>query len=236
MLYTGGMFLNDAFDAEFDRQHRPERPIPSGKIDRKVVWVGGSACLVLGLVLIYSLGLKATTFAAVLVVCIVIYDAIHKRTTLAPLLMSACRFLLYLVAASVAQHGTNETVWWRALVLAAYIIGLSYLARGESTGGVAARWPLLLLLAPIALTVATGAMAGTVTWIVSAGFVLWIVWCIRAGLFRTNRNLSSSVAGLLAGIVLVDWLAAVSAGQAMGLAFIGLFLLALILQRFAPAT
>ena len=32
LLYLGGMFLNDAFDAEFDRQHRPERPIPSGLI------------------------------------------------------------------------------------------------------------------------------------------------------------------------------------------------------------
>src|SRR5205085_11052794 len=31
-LYTGGMYLNDAFDAEFDLQHRPERPIPSGAI------------------------------------------------------------------------------------------------------------------------------------------------------------------------------------------------------------
>ena len=24
-LYTGGMYLNDAFDAEFDRQHRPDQ-------------------------------------------------------------------------------------------------------------------------------------------------------------------------------------------------------------------
>ena len=31
-LYLGGMFLNDAFDADFDRQHRPERSIPSGAI------------------------------------------------------------------------------------------------------------------------------------------------------------------------------------------------------------
>ena len=32
LLYLGGMFLNDAWDAPFDRQHRPERPIPSGAI------------------------------------------------------------------------------------------------------------------------------------------------------------------------------------------------------------
>ena len=28
LLYIGGMYLNDAFDVEFDRQHRKERPIP----------------------------------------------------------------------------------------------------------------------------------------------------------------------------------------------------------------
>ena len=27
LLYTGGMFLNDAVDQVFDRQYRPERPI-----------------------------------------------------------------------------------------------------------------------------------------------------------------------------------------------------------------
>ena len=30
LLYAGGMFLNDAFDAEFDTQYRRARPIPSG--------------------------------------------------------------------------------------------------------------------------------------------------------------------------------------------------------------
>ncbi len=30
LFYVGGMFLNDAFDREFDRRVRPERPIPSG--------------------------------------------------------------------------------------------------------------------------------------------------------------------------------------------------------------
>ena len=32
LLYLGGMYLNDAFDAGFDAQYRRERPIPSGAI------------------------------------------------------------------------------------------------------------------------------------------------------------------------------------------------------------
>src|ERR1700733_832512 len=48
-LYTGGMFLNDAFDEEFDRQRRPERPIPSGEISARAVWTFGWALLAIGI-------------------------------------------------------------------------------------------------------------------------------------------------------------------------------------------
>ena len=42
-LYIGGMYLNDAFDADFDRQFRRERPIPSGAISVTAVWRIGLA-------------------------------------------------------------------------------------------------------------------------------------------------------------------------------------------------
>src|SRR5262245_9789381 len=48
-LYLGGMYLNDAFDAQFDLQHRPERPIPSRSIQSETVWVLGFSWLGLGL-------------------------------------------------------------------------------------------------------------------------------------------------------------------------------------------
>ena len=38
LLYVGGMFLNDAFDANFDAIHRRDRPIPSGAIAVDTVW------------------------------------------------------------------------------------------------------------------------------------------------------------------------------------------------------
>ena len=53
LLYMGGMFLNDAFDASFDRQHRPERPIPSGRISEKSVWRMGCALLAAGTLCIF---------------------------------------------------------------------------------------------------------------------------------------------------------------------------------------
>ena len=39
LLYWGGMTLNDAFDAKWDRENAPERPIPSGAISRPATWI-----------------------------------------------------------------------------------------------------------------------------------------------------------------------------------------------------
>src|ERR1700730_13007426 len=35
LLYTAGMFLNDAFDREFDARARPSRPIPAGDVSAR---------------------------------------------------------------------------------------------------------------------------------------------------------------------------------------------------------
>src|SRR5438309_11599208 len=50
LIYIGGMFLNDAFDVDFDRQHRQERPIPSGQIALDAVWRWGLGGLAVGAV------------------------------------------------------------------------------------------------------------------------------------------------------------------------------------------
>jgi 4-hydroxybenzoate polyprenyltransferase len=99
LLYVGGMFLNDAFDANFDREHRKERPIPSGAISVGAVGRWSVGWLLAGLACLFWLGSRTGVAGLILLVCIVIYDWIHKRTILAPVLMGACRMLLYLVTA-----------------------------------------------------------------------------------------------------------------------------------------
>ena len=72
-LYVGGMFLNDACDAEFDRQQRQERPIPSGLISPGAVLTCGVVALVAGVLLTVPLGVWplgcALALAAVIVAC-----------------------------------------------------------------------------------------------------------------------------------------------------------------------
>src|SRR6185503_5054548 len=139
-LYVSGMYLNDAFDASFDLQHRAERPIPSGAIRVEAVWAWGFGWLGVGLACLFAFGQPAIICALLLVVAILVYDAIHKIFALSPLLMAACRFFLVLLAASAGRNGITGLVIWTALALAAYIVGLSYLAQKESVKAPVSRW------------------------------------------------------------------------------------------------
>ena len=237
LLYTGGMFLNDAFDVEFDRKYRSERPIVSGLISLLFVWIAGGLLLVFGALAFLTLNTVAAGFAALLVICIVAYNAVHKKTRLAPLLMAGCRFLLYLAAGSAARSGVGELVVLFALALFCYILGLSYFARVESTGGLVSRWPAALLFVPVMLALICHGRPATQFWIAVAVQPLWVLWCLTTRLRGDKGLLSSGVAGLLAGIPFVDWLAVgCCASPGLGLAFPALFFLALITQRVAPAT
>jgi 4-hydroxybenzoate polyprenyltransferase len=230
------MYLNDAFDASFDAQHRRERPIPSGQIPAHRVWQLGIALLVLGIAVMAPLGTTPVLNALVLALCIVLYDAVHKLITFSPVLMAMCRFFLYVTAASAPTGAATGTAVWAGFAMAAYITGLSFVARKESTGMRVQAWPVALLVIPILLAVLVneGNRLRDVA-AVSAILVLWSVRSLRSA-FIEPRNIGRAVSGLLAGIVWVDWLAVVDHSRERGLAFIALFLLALLFQRFVPAT
>ena len=147
-LYTGGMFLNDAFDADFDRQRRAARPIPSGKISLETVWRWGWAWLGVGILCLLFLGKIAGGLAIVLAICILIYNAAHKYITASPWLMGLCRFWVYVIAGTGAW-GLNGGPIWCGAALAFYVVGLSYVARRESFRGPVPHWPLIFLAMPI---------------------------------------------------------------------------------------
>ena len=236
LLYVGGMFLNDAFDAEFDAQHRRERPIPSGAIQVGTVWRLGVAMLIAGPALLTMLGLTTAVFAVCLAGAILLYDWLHKLITFSPVLMALCRLLLYLTAASAAVTGVTGLAMWCALALAAYIVGLSYLARKEATGVIIQRWPQLLLALPIVIALLLNDGASRQSALLTAAiFLLWGLRSLRS-VWVQPRNVSHAVSGLLAGIVWVDWLAVADEPRLFGAVFVGLFLLALLFQRFIPAT
>ena len=138
---------------------------------------------------------------------------------------------------SAGKHGINGWAVWCGFALAAYVIGLSYIARKESTGVELQYWPSLFLAAPILLALFMNANPFLKNaLLISAVLGLWIIRCLRYAFSGTERNLGRTVSGLLAGIVWVDLLAVVDVERPLAIIFPALFLLALFFQRFIPAT
>jgi 4-hydroxybenzoate polyprenyltransferase len=239
LLYTGGMFLNDAFDEEFDRQRRAERPIPSGKISAQLVWRLGFGQLALGIFLLLFLGKLAAALAFVLAIFILIYDALHKVITVSPWLMGACRFWVYVIAGTTGIYGLNGWPIFCGAALALYVVGLSYVARRESFRGPIPYWPLLLLAAPIilAMLMNAGEFRLSAIWI-SIVLALWIIRGVRTVFLGGEINVGGVVANLLAGIVFVDWLAVAPqiSHTTSAIVFLALFAATNFLQKFVPAT
>ena len=72
--------------------------------------------------------------------------------------------------------------------------------------------------------------------ILSLIVMLWAIKSIRYTFDPQARDIGSTVSGLLAGIVLVDWLAVADASRNFGFVFVALFGLAWLLQKVVPAT
>jgi 4-hydroxybenzoate polyprenyltransferase len=145
LLYVGGMFLNDAFDRRFDARLRSERPIPSGRASAKGVFATGFALLAAGVILVGFVswlrspsreagGLEWGPLAAggCLAGLIVFYDAFHKGNPLSAAIMGLCRAALYVLAA-VTLGRLGGAVVAGAVVLLAYVVGLTMVARREAT-------------------------------------------------------------------------------------------------------
>ena len=145
-FYIGGMFLNDAFDAEVDARQRPERPVPAGDVSRRETFIIGGLLLTAGLLLLPHEG-ETWLAGAALAAAILFYDYRHKGDALAPLVMGVCRGLVYcLAAAAVGRVG--GTVLMAAAFLTAYVTALTVVAK---LAGANARWLVPLLIAAISL-------------------------------------------------------------------------------------
>ena len=94
LFYMGGMTLNDVVDRDIDRQQRPGRPIPSGRITVPAALGFAVACLASGVILAAFAGRHALWVAVILVTVIVRYDVVPKHAAVSVLLMGACRGLV----------------------------------------------------------------------------------------------------------------------------------------------
>jgi 4-hydroxybenzoate polyprenyltransferase len=133
MIYTGGCMLGDARDINFDRKHRPNRPLPQGVVSIRFITLTAWSLLLAGLLLISlslpfsvlagfdvewkklvaafkskdileTLQLHVALIATLLVGTVVTYAFTHKKNRLTALpLMASCRLLLVFLAISAAH-------------------------------------------------------------------------------------------------------------------------------------
>ena len=105
---------------------------------------------VVGELLLALRGWRAAAAGLGLIALIVLYDAWHKGNAISPLLMAACRAMVYVVAGLAIAGALNEELWGAAAMMLIYIVGLTQVAKAEG-GGIAARWPVIAVLAPAVL-------------------------------------------------------------------------------------
>ena len=237
LFYVGGMYLNDAFDQHIDAVERPERPIPSGQVSARAVYICGYGMLALGIAALFWWGWAPGLTGIALAGAIVYYDWRHKTDPLGPAWMGLCRVLIYLAAAFLVTAKPPLILYLGALALFCYLIGLTYIAKQENLGKVANLWPLLFLAVPAAAAVCVAAKSGSLTMLLSAVFILWMVNALRYLWRRGPGDIPRAVVSLIAGMSLLDAaLIAYMGAPVMAAAAAACFVLTLAFQRFIPGT
>ena len=232
LFYTAGMYLNDLFDYEYDVKAQPGRPLVAGKVSRDAALTVAVALFGAGIFLLAFTGSVALLSGVVLIGLIVLYDAWHKTNPLSPVIMASTRVMVYVTAflAFSLQLSASLGIW--SLLLALYIIGLTYLAKMEARPGFARYWPALALTLP---AIYAALQVNAFGFVLLLLFVSWVSFCLY--LVYVRRSFGAAVGSLIAGISLLDALVLTVVGSTVGVVFALLaFGLTLLFQRYIKGT
>ena len=244
LFYVGGMFLNDAFDREFDAIHRPERPIPSGQVSAREVFVIGFGLLAIGMAAVALAGRgpdgtpawRACASSAALAAAVVFYDAYHKGNPLSPLIMGLCRVFVVVTAAYSLAAALPIAVVLAATALLCHLIGLTYIAKQEHLDRIGNLWPLGLLAVPLlyGLVLALSAPVAWVPLVLYAGVLIFAMNLLRR---RARGDVPRAVVTLIAAMSLLDGIVLAAGMHLLPAALaIAAFALTLALQKWVSGT
>lgn len=245
LTYAGGCTLNDAFDQEFDKQHNPERPLPSGLISPRTVWSLGLLELGFGAYLLILEAECSVHWTLLLIVTVLAYDYLHKKWPGGFILMGGCRLFLWLTASTTGGISavTPQAYLW-GLALFAYVMGISLFARGESQKQKKPNRLSVILLFSTPLL----ALAGLIYWHqidpirqtltnLTGLLAVWIAfYSIQRMRSSENGAIGEGVSLLLAGICALDAIAISFYFPALTVPFLCCVSLALLLQKKFAAT
>jgi 4-hydroxybenzoate polyprenyltransferase len=141
-LYAGGVVFNDIFDRDLDAIERPERALPSGRIQLFTAIIGAVILLGLGLVLAFYQSRLSGFIAGFIVILVLLYDWKSKHHGFfGPFNMGMCRAFNLMLGMSVYELGVLEN-GQLVFVPLIYIFAITLVSRGEVHGS--KPWPLWL--------------------------------------------------------------------------------------------
>src|ERR1051325_1871003 len=133
-LYSGGVTLNDFFDAQLDKAERPERPIPSGRISKPGAFILGTTLLSVGIQAASFVSFTSALRAFAIASLAVLYDSWGKHhRILGPINMGLCRGTNLLLGVSVLPSVLSQ-LWFIAIIPVVYIATVTIVSCGEVHG------------------------------------------------------------------------------------------------------
>jgi 4-hydroxybenzoate polyprenyltransferase len=133
LFYSGGMCLNDFFDAEPDRVSKPLRPIPAGKISLQNAGIFSTLLLGSGLFILLFLPFSRGFFSGLLLLSLIfIYNFLHKKYPASILLMASCRFMVFAISALAVTGKIGNVILLAGTVQYLYTLSISAVARAEN--------------------------------------------------------------------------------------------------------
>lgn len=236
LIYTSGMFFNDVFDQQFDRQHRASRPIPAGEVGSSTVQFWASAMMLIALVL-FSINISFSAIEtwypvlSCLILCalVLLYDLWHKENPYGPLVMGLCRGMVYITAAITLAPQFSLQLILSALSLTVWVLGLTMVAKKKN---IFAGFIVLIVSVNVILLSAINNIFSLNEFIILSVASLALIYVF---VYHCNGKYWNSVTLLVASISLLDALVIASVAGVfnyLSMTAVGLFFLTLFFQRF----
>ena len=137
-LYMSGIILNDYFDIEVDRRERPNRPLASGRIEKRIALVIAVISIIIANIVALVVGFTTLAVSASLTCAIIAYNYRLKRNAIGnPFTMGLARFLNVVLGGSpalglvITVHQDYALLVFIGCCLFLYTAAISILSRKE---------------------------------------------------------------------------------------------------------
>jgi len=123
LIYCVGIMLNDYFDFTIDKKERPDRPLPSGKISRKIAILLAFVFSILVLILSFIVSMQTLAISSILLAVVFGYDKYLKKTPVGPYTIATARVMNILLGVSVNINNIGN---YSQIVILTFVLSITF--------------------------------------------------------------------------------------------------------------